>query len=718
MPRRVTDVDPKFKPSHAPLLEDRSPYPTRISDARYVEEDFDRDSVVGSVERSELFSEPAEAGRELTSGAEGASAEVLNGGNGVDKVDVCVLKDLIEAMKMQSVQQMVAQREFEADRIKREDERLRRLEEERFARESDRLRQIEEEKYRRDAERDVKRKKEVRRSELLKGLHVYKEGSSMCGFLLKFERIMGECDIEEDEWIRYLFPNLSDKLYARLADCGCGDDYGETRKVLLMAVRETVVSYGHMLFDTLGEQLKTKNAGDIHEFMRRMVSGLFQGCESVKDCEAVLAIAFTRHIMPLAGKTFLETRKLVTMADHLDAWETWLSGRQSGIFFRPRVSGYGGVGNGNFVKRMPDRSVSSSNGGSGSTFVFSCFGCGEKGHRLSECPKRVVSGSNGGKIVCHTCGVEGHKSTDCPSKKGGAPKKSGSSDTKISMLSADRNVKKNVISGRVNGKLCDILVDSGADVALVPRSVVGYDCVQCGDIKVSGAVGEPDVRASTKVVFEIDGVKLERLALIDENECERSMFIIPFDMCDEDQCKLFQSAIKRVGKERVSEVKVLMRAQECEERVLDTNDVDASAEDLWSVIEPEESVSENGDEAESVVEASEDLAEADPQQECFRESVAEVSGMEMEDDVVLSDSEAVNLSEVSESECDRELLDAVREVGPMGKGSDCAEFKLAVMSDPSLKTWRGLADKQERGFRWRNGLVVQIRLCTGNKDVK
>ncbi len=83
-----------------------------------------------------------------TSGAEGASAEVLNGGNGVDKVDVCVLKDLIEAMKMQSVQQMVAQREFEADRIKREDERLRRSEEERFARESDRLRQIEEEKYR------------------------------------------------------------------------------------------------------------------------------------------------------------------------------------------------------------------------------------------------------------------------------------------------------------------------------------------------------------------------------------------------------------------------------------------------------------------------------------------------------------------------------------------------------------------------------------------
>ncbi len=75
----------------------------------------------------------------------------------------------------------------------------------------------------------------------------------------------------------------------------------------------------------------------------------------------------------------------------------------------------------------------------------------------------------------------------------------------------------------------------------------------------------------------------------------------------------------RVGKERVSEVKVLTRAQECEERVLDTNDVDASAEDLWSVIEPEESVSENGNEAESVVEASEDLAEADPQQECFRE---------------------------------------------------------------------------------------------------
>ncbi len=52
--------DPKFVPSHVPTLEGRSPYPTRPSEATYVEEEVDIEDEAGSgsdyvVGRGELF---------------------------------------------------------------------------------------------------------------------------------------------------------------------------------------------------------------------------------------------------------------------------------------------------------------------------------------------------------------------------------------------------------------------------------------------------------------------------------------------------------------------------------------------------------------------------------------------------------------------------------------------------------------------------------------
>ena len=57
--------------------------------------------------------------------------------------------------------------------------------------------------------------------------------------------------------------------------------------------------------------------------------------------------------------------------------------------------------------------------------------------------------------------------------------------------------KGNVAWDLVNGVRGRILVDSGAEVGMVPRSLVGSDAVNCGEMHISGVLGKTSVYQST-----------------------------------------------------------------------------------------------------------------------------------------------------------------------------------------------------------------------------
>ncbi len=159
-------------------------------------------------------------------------------------------------------------------------------------------------------------------------LGTYKEGVELLGFLGKFERIMGECRIDNGEWAQRLFPHLPEQLCTRIAGVRDeGRDYDAVKRVLLKAVGETTLTYGHQLFELTGEYLKTKSAGEIVEVLERVCRGVLQGCTTLEECVVALATALTRHVIPPGGKVYLEGKKLAKMEDIRDVWETWMSGR-------------------------------------------------------------------------------------------------------------------------------------------------------------------------------------------------------------------------------------------------------------------------------------------------------------------------------------------------------------------------------------------------------
>ena len=56
---------------------------------------------------------------------------------------------------------------------------------------------------------------------------------------------------------------------------------------------------------------------------------------------------------------------------------------------------------------------------------------------------------------------------------------------------------------------------------------------------------------------------------------------------------------------------------------------------------------------------------------------------------------------------DTDLADLVGNVGPVSVGQETAEFREAVKRDPSLKEWRELGDRRERGFLWKQDVLVR-----------
>ncbi len=423
-----------------------------------------------------------------------------------------------------------------------------------------------------------------------------------------------------------------------------------------------------------------------------------------------VATALTRKVIPPSGKVYLEGKELKKMEDLREAWETWLSGRQRGNFFKPWTS-----------SGMGDRERSYRNGQSSSGYVnrsgyggvVTCFVCGEKGHISVECRKNVNAKQGGGgagvrPITCFSCGKAGHRSVECPNTKVGVPVKKEGRVGKVSKIVVGGK-KGNVACGLVNGVECKILVDSGAEVGVVPKSLVGADSIECGIVHISDVHGKTSVHQSTIVNFELGGRKFANLAVIDEREGEDVISIIPFDVMNEEEVTAFRQAIeenKGVSRERESEnaeVNVLTRSQVRAEEELDRCESDVVVEDLWCVVDEEESVQkELGDDA---LEPSDVREEAEPTQECLRESVdedEEVSGVPVELNKVIE----------SESECEMELHELANQIGPVRSGSDSVDFREAVKSDDSLKEWREWGEKKERGFAWKNGVLVRSQYVT------
>ncbi len=419
--------------------------------------------------------------------------------------------------------------------------------------------------------------------EKLKGLGVYKEGNELVAYLGKFERIMRESEVSTSDWAERLYPRLPERLCERVAqarDNGVG--YDGVRRVLLKAAGETAITYGNQLFEVSSEFFKSLNAGGIMEWIKRIACGVCQGCTSVEDCALAIGLALLRKVLPQSGKAFLESRKVKDWDELRESVEDWMSGRQKGDFWKPLGGGPSESSGrpfrgkeGGYVKEYSAQSRGKRERVSGASGYLTCFNCGERGHKSSECKRERRSGGYGYRPpTCYSCGKVGHRSPECTEKKSAVPVKREGAPKKMSTLWSSKSGRSgNVAYGLVNGVRAEVLIDSGAELGSVPKVLVPKNVKLCNDVHVKGDGGPERTCRSFMCEFEIGGYRKVVRTLIDESEVQGVSCIVPFVVMNAEEVAAYAGAIREYESARVAEVQVLTRSMVREEKELDMRKV-------------------------------------------------------------------------------------------------------------------------------------------------
>ncbi len=58
------------------------------------------------------------------------------------------------------------------------------------------------------------------------------------------------------------------------------------------------------------------------------------------------------------------------------------------------------------------------------------------------------------------------------------------------------------------------------------------------------------------------------------------------------------------------------------------------------------------------------------------------------------------------------LVELAGELGPVPEGNEGEEFRVAIKEEDSLKEWRELGTRGERGFKWKDGILVKSAYVT------
>ncbi len=190
-------------------------------------------------------------------------------------------------------------------------------------------------------------------------------------------------------------------------------------------------------------------------------------------------------------------------------------------------------------------------------------------------------------------------------------------------------------------------------------------------------------------------------AIVDEDSQESAVCIIPFTVTDKGEYEAFARAIEEYSGVDRAEVKVMTRSMKRVEEEEEKDDSEVQGVHEWSIVELREIVPERVESqemGESVEGEKEDVVNVANE----RVGSADESEKESEVGVATSLESADTAGEEME-----QVVSAAQDIGPVAIGKDREEFREAVREDESLKEWRELGDRRERGFSWKEGALVR-----------
>ena len=531
-----------------------------------------------------------------------------------------------------------------------------------------------------------------RRDRALYNIASCKEEDDLEDFMMVMERRLEAAGIEKEEWVAIVETKLSGKLAIAWQDVvATTDTYQEARNKLLKSNGYTPRVAADKFFGFKVEQSKGLTADQLYHTGQQLSRRMLAPGRLSEEMEFSLVKGWIATVLPRKARAAMDARVSDSATELISVLQDFLALEGEGKTATFKRSGGGEYASRDVREVVRDK-----------PFQVTCYKCGKIGHKAADCWKGSSGGPKGGtvpsagvgpKIICHTCGVEGHKSPQCPRRGKGSSAEVKPKPVKRVCKKQPKGLK---LEGIVNGHEAQVLLDSGADISVVPA-----DLVEDSQL-VQEQVAVKPFGASPAMLLPMADIKFtlgeicwtERVAVTPIVEGVSGEVLLSLDLKSERglQLVLLANGVAQVDVARVT-TRAQAKANSQEEKV----EEECIAECTPSVKPLVPSGREVGNEPgtrEGQVVLHENL-------------VDEVMEVEENLDVLLDPSEdeeeevEYNLTEYEECE------DSIA-IPPVAAGnSDRAALVAETLADPTLEGWRKGAEKGGDGLEWKNELLYR-----------
>ena len=301
-----------------------------------------------------------------------------------------------------------------------------------------------------------------RRDRALFNIASCKEEDDLEEFMMVMERRLEVAGIAREEWVTIVESKLSGKIAIAWQDVvATTDNYQEARDKLLKSCGYTPRVAADKFFGFKVDQSKGLTADQLYHTGQQLSRRMLAPGRLNEEMEFALVKGWMGMVIPRKARAAMDARVTENAAELVSVLQDFLALEGEGRTATFKKSG------GEYVREFARDKP----------FQVTCFKCGKVGHKAADCWKGSSSVPKSGtvpstgvapKILCHTCGVEGHKSPQCP--RGGK----GSAEVKPKPVKRiwKKQPKSLLLDGIVNGHEAQVLLDSGADISVVPADMV------------------------------------------------------------------------------------------------------------------------------------------------------------------------------------------------------------------------------------------------------